>query len=62
MCIRDSYQTLASTIIGFVNADGDGVLGIESYYNDTLKGTEMCIRDRYNNHRFHLQTGIVVVP
>lgn len=33
------YQTLASTIIGFVNADGDGVLGIESYYNDTLKGT-----------------------
>ena len=32
------YQTLASTIIGFVNADGDGVLGIESYYNDTLKG------------------------
>lgn len=33
------YQTLASTIIGFVNADGDGVLGIESYYNDRLKGT-----------------------
>ena len=28
----------------------------------TVKPLEMCIRDRYNNHRFHLQTGIVVVP
>ncbi len=33
------YQTLASTVIGFVNADGDGVLGLEHYYNDLLKGT-----------------------
>lgn len=34
------YQTLASTVIGFVNVDGDGVLGLERYYNDILKGTE----------------------
>ncbi len=33
------YQSLASTVIGFVNADGDGVLGLEHYYNDLLKGT-----------------------
>ncbi len=33
------YQTLASTVLGFVNADGDGVLGLEHYYNDLLKGT-----------------------
>ncbi len=34
------YQTLASTVIGFVNVDGDGVMGLERYYNDVLKGTE----------------------
>ncbi len=32
------YQTLASTVLGFVNADGDGVLGLEHYYNEELKG------------------------
>ncbi len=29
---------LASTLIGFTNGDGEGVYGIEAYYNDTLKG------------------------
>lgn len=32
-------NTLACHVIGFVNSDGDGVYGIESYYNDILKGT-----------------------
>ena len=32
-------NTLACHVIGFVNADGDGVYGIESYYNDVLKGS-----------------------
>lgn len=31
---------LASTIIGFTNYDGDGVYGIEAYYDDYLQGTD----------------------
>ncbi len=31
--------SLASTVIGFCNVDGDGIEGIEAYYNDVLKGT-----------------------
>lgn len=31
-------NNFASTLIGVVNADGDGETGIESYYNDVLKG------------------------
>jgi len=33
------YGNLASHLIGFTNADGDGVYGIEATYNDYLKGT-----------------------
>ncbi len=32
-------NALACHVIGFVNSDGDGVYGLESYYNDVLKGT-----------------------
>ena len=32
------YSSLASTIIGFTGSDGDGLEGLEYYYNDTLKG------------------------
>ncbi len=32
-------STLACHVVGFVNSDGDGVYGLESYYNDVLKGT-----------------------
>lgn len=32
------YGNLASTVIGFVNVDGDGLAGLEYYYNDTLAG------------------------
>lgn len=31
-------NNFASTLIGVVNADGDGETGIEGYYNDVLKG------------------------
>lgn len=33
------YGDLASHLIGFTNADGDGVYGIEATYNDYLQGT-----------------------
>ena len=32
------YSNLASTVIGFTGSDGDGLEGIEYYYNDVLKG------------------------
>lgn len=32
-------NSLACHVIGFVNSDGDGVYGVESYYNDVLKGS-----------------------
>ncbi|MBP1560052.1 MAG: PASTA domain-containing protein [Oscillospiraceae bacterium] len=31
---------LAAAVIGFTNYDGDGVYGVESYYNDYLKGVD----------------------
>lgn len=33
------YGNFASTVLGFVNVDGDGVIGLERRYNDVLKGT-----------------------
>ena len=33
------YHTLASHIIGNVNSDGDGLVGLELYFNELLKGT-----------------------
>ena len=32
------YNMLASHLIGIVNSDGDGFLGLEFYYNEMLKG------------------------
>lgn len=34
------YGDMAATVIGFTNADGDGTIGLEHYYNETLKGTD----------------------
>ena len=31
---------MAATVIGFTNADGDGTIGLEHHYNETLKGTD----------------------
>ncbi len=45
-------NTLACHVIGFVNADGDGVYGMESYYNDVLKGSAakyLTARDGHGN-------------
>ena len=33
------YGDLASHLLGFTNADGDGIYGVESAYNQYLKGT-----------------------
>ncbi len=33
------YGSLASTVLGFTNYDGDGAYGLEAYYNKTLSGT-----------------------
>ncbi|MDR2909257.1 MAG: hypothetical protein LBU86_05195, partial [Oscillospiraceae bacterium] len=33
------YGSLASTVLGFTNYDGDGAYGLEAYYNKTLAGT-----------------------
>lgn len=33
------YSDLASQVIGFVNSEGKGAFGIESYYNNLLEGT-----------------------
>ncbi len=43
---------LASSVIGFTNADGDGIYGIESYYDEILAGTDgyyVTARDSYGN-------------
>ena len=40
-----------------VNADGDGVLGIESYYNDTLKGTAGRVVGMKNAWGYDLPNG-----
>lgn len=29
------YGTMASTVLGFVNADNEGAYGLEAYYNST---------------------------
>jgi len=45
-------NNFASTLIGVVNADGDGETGIESYYNDILKGEKgriLSARDSRGN-------------
>lgn len=33
------YGSVAGQILGFVKDDGEGISGLELYYNDTLKGT-----------------------
>ncbi len=33
------YGSLASTVLGFTNYDGEGAYGLEAYYNKTLSGT-----------------------
>ncbi len=33
-------DSLASSVIGFINYDNDGVYGLEAYYDDYLKGTD----------------------
>ena len=43
---------LASSVIGFTNSDGNGIYGIESFYDEILSGTDgyyITARDSYGN-------------
>ena len=45
-------SSLASAVIGFTNSDGDGLYGIEAYYNKTLSGSDgyyITARDSLGN-------------
>ncbi|WP_294487611.1 penicillin-binding transpeptidase domain-containing protein [uncultured Ruminococcus sp.] len=33
-------ETLAAHVLGYINGDGDGVYGLEAYYDDYLKGVD----------------------
>ncbi len=46
------YDTLASHVIGFTNADGAGIYGLEAYYNNIMEGTSgryIKAQDAHNN-------------
>ncbi len=45
-------SSLASSVIGFTNSDGDGLYGIEAYYDEILAGKDgyyVTARDSYGN-------------
>jgi len=45
-------ETLGSSVIGFTNADGDGIYGLESQYDEILAGSDgyyITARDSYGN-------------
>ena len=50
-------NNFASTLIGVVNADGDGETGIERYYNDTLKGKNGRILSARDSRGNEISTG-----
>ena len=46
------YQTLASHVLGFTGSDGEGLYGLELYYDDLLSGTDgryITARDAQGN-------------
>ncbi len=43
---RYSDDGLAVHLVGYINADGDGVCGLEQYYNDILKNARGVLRAR----------------
>lgn len=50
-------NNFASTLIGVVNADGDGETGVESYYNDILKGKNGRILSAKDSRGNDISTG-----
>lgn len=48
------YGNLASSVLGFTNVDGNGVTGLELYYNETLKGVEGRILSTENAWGYEL--------
>ncbi len=54
---RYPMDSLASEVIGFSNEIGDGICGIESYYDSRLKGTNGRVFGYLNqNQEFHKRT------
>ena len=54
---RFNYGSLASHVLGFVNHNVDGMMGLESYYNGTLRGedgTQQVRRDRNGKIRAYV--------
>lgn len=54
---RFNYGTLGAHVLGFVNHNVDGMMGLESYYNSTLKGedgTQQVRRDRSGKIRAYV--------
>jgi cell division protein FtsI/penicillin-binding protein 2 len=45
-------ETMASKVIGFINAEGKGQYGVEEYYNDILKGTTKTQKKQNNPWNF----------
>ena len=46
------YDNLASHVIGFTGSEGNGLFGLESYYDEVLKGTDgryITAQDAYGN-------------
>ena len=38
MCLRDSYDSLASKVLGFTGGENQGIIGLEVEYEEVLKG------------------------
>jgi cell division protein FtsI/penicillin-binding protein 2 len=49
-------EELASHIMGFVDANGDGQYGLEEYYDDVLKGKEEYLQGERGPNGFSLFT------
>lgn len=49
--------TMASSILGFVNNEGDGNYGIEQYFNDILKGTDGYLNEETDTYGVKIAFG-----
>ncbi len=54
-------KTVAASVIGFTNFEGDGIYGVESYYNDSLAGVDgkvISARDGNGNEMVYDQSEV----
>lgn len=53
-----NFNTLAAHVLGYVNHDNEGMIGLEAYYNDQLKGKDGLQQVRRDRHgRIHAYIG-----